>query len=33
MTQQEFLNALIFLVLNSLISVDRKQNQTKLMNV
>lgn len=30
---QEFLNALIFLVLNPLISVDRKQNQNKLMNV
>lgn len=33
MTHQEFLNALIFLVLTPLISVDRKQNQTKLMNV
>lgn len=33
MIPQEFLNALILLVLTSLISVDRKQNQTELMNV
>lgn len=30
---QEFLNVWIFLVLNPLISMDGKQNQSKLMNV
>lgn len=33
MTHQDFLNVLIFPILNIMISVDRKQNQTKLMNV